>query len=571
MGRAVPVDDLPDSPQSGGRVVPADDLPTTSPAKHGFADTARMALKVFAPGLSNIMERPQEARNAVGGAVRGAGSGGATAMRVLPNALGGDNAQENAQRRKDMDSALQSMGADPESGTYQANKLLSEVALTAGAGGGLAGLLSKIPGVATKAPAILDAIRTSGMTANGMTGAKSLIPRMIGGGVTGGAAAGMINPEDATTGAVIGTAAPPVFMGAGKLGGAIVDKLKGPAQSADLTQAINKAREAGYVIPPTQAKPTLMNRLLEGMSGKITTAQNASARNQSVTNRLVSNEIGFPKDDKLTVDALEALRKQAGSAYADIGNSGVITPGKAYATALDDIAAPFLKAAEGFPGAKASPVLEIVESLKSPSFDASSAVAKIKELRTAADDAFRKGDTDIGRASKGAAKALEDAIEAHLETTGKAELLDGFRKARQLIAKTYSVEKALNTTTGNVDARKLAAMITKDKPLSGGLKDAGEFAQRFPKASQMPEAMGSLPQASPLDWTAAGGVSMATGNPLALAGVLARPVARFAALSSPVQNRLAQKPINGELAKALLQFQQPAYRIAPLAPAIAGD
>ena len=57
------------------------------------------------------------------------------------------------------------------------------------------------------------------------------------------------------------------------------------AGASGMMAAIQAARSQGYVIPPTQANPTLGNRLLEGMAGKLTTAQNASAANQGVTNR----------------------------------------------------------------------------------------------------------------------------------------------------------------------------------------------------------------------------------------------------------------------------------------------
>ena len=115
-------------------------------------------------------------------------------------------------------------------------------------------------------------------------------------------------------------------------------------------------------------------------------------------------------------------------------------------------------------------------------------------------------------------------------------------KSRELIAKTYSVEKALNTTTGNVDAKNLAKQLDKGKPLSGELKQAAEFAARFPKAAQTIEGMGSLPQTSPLDWAAFGGIGAATANPLMLLGVGARPAARAAVLSGPVQRGLQKAP-----------------------------
>jgi hypothetical protein len=76
------------------------------------------------------------------------------------------------------------------------------------------------------------------------------------------------------------------------------------------------------------------------------------------------------------------------------------------------------------------------------------------------------------RASKKAATALEDVLEGHLTTIGQPEALQAFKEARTMIAKTYTVEKALNQATGTVDARKLAAQLNKGKPLSGSTVNA---------------------------------------------------------------------------------------------------
>lgn len=242
-------------------------------------------------------------------------------------------------------------------------------------------------------------------------------------------------------------------------------------------------------------------------------------------------------------------------------------PTQSYADALDKIAAPFIKSASSFPNAKPSPVLSLVDELRAPNFDAGAAIEKIKQLRSAADDAFRSGTpgaTDVARASRSAATALEDAIEEHLKASGQATLLDAFRSAREQIAKTYSIEKALNQATGTIDAKKLAAQLQRGKPLSGELRQAAEFAGRFPKAAQTVEAMGSLPQTSPLDWGLAGGLSMATSNPLLLATAMARPAARAATLSPMVQNRLVQPAAGGMPALSNDALQQLMYRGAPV-------
>lgn len=513
---------------------------------------------------SLVQEVGQGLGNLAAGAVRGAGSIGATLLApvdIAKDALAGRglSLQSNRQRRADMDAGLQSLGAEPDSLLYKSGKLTGEIAGTLGAGGAAANVLSRVaPRAAAAAPGLVEALRTSGMTA----GAGGMGTRMAGGAITGGLSAGLVNPEDAGMGALMGGALPVVAKGAGMVGEKIGNTIRGPAQSADMAAAIQAARSQGYVIPPTQANPTLGNRLLEGLAGKLTTAQNASAANQGVTNRLAAEALGLPGDTKLTADVLKSVRDSAGQAYQAVSNAGTITPGAKYMQALDDIAAPHVKAMQGFPNAKASPVVELVDSLKSPSFDAGSAVAKIKELRSAADDAFRTGNTDIGRAAKKAAGALEDAIEDHLQAIGQPDALAALREARKTIAKTYTVEKALNQSSGTVDAKKLAAQLQKGKPLSGDLRSIAEFAARFPKASQAVEGMGSLPQTSPLDWFAGVGLSAATSSPLGLLSVAARPAARKAVLSPMVQNGLIQNQTPGLLSDpSLLQF---GYRAAPL-------
>lgn len=337
--------------------------------------------------------------------------------------------------------------------------------------------------------------------------------------------------KNVALGSTIGAAIPAV--------GSIPSMLRGKPPTPQMEQAVQQARNLGYVVPPTQANPSLLNRVMEGVAGKISTAQNASARNQEITNKLAAKSLGLPEETVITPDVISNLRNKAGEAYTKLGLSGQVIADKTYTKALDDIAKPYVVAMQGFPDAPPSPVIKLIDSLKSPSFDAGSAVEKIKQLRTAADDAFRTGNTDIARASRKAADAIENALETHLNKTNQADLLSKFRDARQLIAKTYTIEKAANQTTGTIDAKKLAAQLQKGKPLSGELKSIAQFSQAFPKASQVTETMGSLTQISPLDLAL--GLIGGVGTGGAGAGVvLARPALRAAALSEPVQNRLIQ-------------------------------
>lgn len=376
-----------------------------------------------------------------------------------------------------------------------------------------------------------------------------------------GAASGLLTPEEtgrtgtelykeqakqAAIGGGLGVALTPLQ----KLAGV----LRGPEQPAQMAGAIEKAREAGYVIPPTQAKGDIVNRLMEGVAGKATTAQNASAKNQEVTHKLVAKSLGLPEDEVILPEVLKDIRSVAGQAYAKLENIGTITPGKEYLESLNKIAGKATKAQEGFPNAPESPIIGLIDSLKSKSFDSSAAIAKIEDLRNTANKAFASGDSSLGRAARDASNLLEDTIEKHLETSKATDLLKDFRDARQLIAKSYSVEKALNPASGTVDARQLAAQLKRGKPLSEELKTVAQFASQFPKAAQVTEKMGSLPQISPVDMFAGGLASLLT-SPAAMAGVAARPALRAAALSEPIQNRLIQgakiSPEQANLAKLL--------------------
>jgi len=436
--------------------------------------------------------------------------------------------------------------------TAGAGKLAGEVAATLPVGGLLAKGVSAVPVVGGTALAPLaNALATAGGRAGGLTGAGGLATKVLGGGIVGGTGAAMIDPDMVGVGTAIGAAIPIVGAGVSKL-------LQPPKQSAEVVEAVKSALGHGYVIPPTQVDATLLNKALEGFSGKLTTAQNASLKNQEVTNKLAARSLGLPDDAIISTDVLNNIRRVAGESYAKVANTGVIKPTAAYKDALNKIAEPYIIASKGFPSADKSPVIGLVRSLKSSSFDAASAVEKIKHLRTAADDAFRAGNTDVGRASRSAANIIEAEVGEHLQKIGATDLLKEFQSGRRLIAKTFSIEKALNQTTGNVNAGQLAAQLAKGKPMSDELLDVARFSQRFKTATKTPESMGSLPQTSPLDWGVAAVTSATTGSALPVAGVLARPAARSLALSPLVQNRLVQDPNDINQLLQLLRTSTPA-------------
>lgn len=450
--------------------------------------------------------------------------------------------------------------------TNATGEIGGNVLATLPVGAGLGTLATKAGAPALGAAIASGGMRTGVEAAPGALGAiANMGTRMAGGAIAGGASAGLVDADSATTGAAIGAALPPVVKGLGAAGSALARTIRGPAAPESVRVAAEAARQAGYVIPPTQVKPSLGNRLLEGMSGKITTAQNASARNQEVTNRLAQRAIGAAE---LSPEGLQAVRNQANGAYSALGKAGEFSADDAFRQALQKVGAPSSKLKQDFPALANKELEGIVDSFSSTkNFDAQSAIEAIKELRAAQRAGIKSMDpatVAMARAKGKISDALEDLVERNLTAKGDEGLLTAYREARQTLAKVYDVEKALNPATGNVDAKKLGNLLKKGR-LTGDLKTAGEFAASFPKAAQTMENMGSLPQTSPLDWSAGLMASAASGSPLGMVGVAARPAARAMTLSPFVQNRLAQTQALPMLTQnAQRNLLQPLYRAGPV-------
>jgi hypothetical protein len=235
------------------------------------------------------------------------------------------------------------------------------------------------------------------------------------------------------------------------------------ATAARATQkqgAAQNANAAGYVIPPEDlGNAGTFTKVLQGVGGKIKTAQVASERNQSVTNDLARKALGVPDNVPLNAQTLADVRTKAGTAYDTIKNSGTVTADQTYTKALDDIAQKYTAASQAFPGAVKSEIPETVAALKQPQFSADGAVEMTKILRANSDKAFAGGDKGNGKALKDAADAIEGMLERHLQAAGNPDALSAFQDARALIAKTYSVQKGLNNATGRRCGRRTGEAV----------------------------------------------------------------------------------------------------------------
>jgi len=175
-------------------------------------------------------------------------------------------------------------------------------------------------------------------------------------------------------------------------------------------------------------------------------------------------------------------------------------------------------------------------------FSAKGGIAAITKLRQDAATNLRADDPQqnaLGYAQRGIAGHIEDLIDRNIAQTNPG-LIDQYRAARQLFAKSYDVESATNPATGDVSAARLGLLANRGKPLTGGLSKIADTALAFPKATQSPSRFGGVEPHSVLDIGAAL-AALKTGNvPLAV-GAIARPMARSVSLSPWYQALLAKQ------------------------------
>lgn len=386
-----------------------------------------------------------------------------------------------------------------------------------------------------------------------------------------GAGLGLAQPST-STGETLANTALGGAAGAGgqwlgnKISGWAANRLAGRQAAADAEESLNSARDAvlqrsraaGYVVPPTAANDSAAATALESISGKAATRQAAEAMNARVSNRLVAGDLGLPTNQPLTRDALEGVRKAAGSIYGTVEKAGTIVKDQAFQNDIQALTlggADLEKAAPGIGAQASEKVNQLAQSLlANPDVDAKDAVGLYRFLNEQAKGNFKAafgagGDSQalaLARAQKDAAESIGDLIQRHLTAQGQGDLATAWQNARTTIAKAYTAENALKGN--NVDAIRLAAQLRKGAPLSGGFRTVAEFGDQFGEAARVPKSGAGV---SKLAATVGGGgalTALLTGQPHLAAGLAAGAAAPYGirkAILSPLGQALLASPSYG--------------------------
>lgn len=549
MGRPVPAADLP-----GSNTVPEHDLPDSF---------APMVIK--SPTILDMLK--QDAGNVLAGAVRGAGSIGATILApydMAKDAIGGKglSLDANRQRRASIDEGLQSMGADPESTLYKAGKLGGEIAGTAGVGGAMANGLRAVS-QAPRVMALANALQTGGMRAGNVPGMQNALTRVAGGALSGGAQAGIVDPQDAASGALIGGAMPTAFKVAGetgklinRAGQSVAGKLgikPRPVVSQSVADLYQKAKSLGIDIPsdrivnnrPLNALSASLNYM--PFSGRMATEDKMFSQ----LNRALSRTVGQDSDN--VTMSLRNAAKDLGGKFDDTLKNNTLKVDEQFVndlvkheqtamSELDDKSAQIIKNQIDTILGKVGP---------DGSIDGQAAYNIKKTL-----DRIGNRNSSEAYYARDLKKSLMGALNRSLGPDKAAE----FSRVRQQYGNMLDLEGlAQNGAEGGISVGRLANM----KHINNQeLQDLADISAQFLKSRENPHGamqrvmMGGL-------GTAAAGAGAATGTLPLVGGALAAGRGLNSVLNSnALKNALADRP---EFFRGLLDFaSDPVVRSLPL-------
>lgn len=490
--------------------------------------------------------RKQTTANQVGGMIRGAGSIGATLLTPYDLLAGNTKSIGNPERRKAMDDGLTNLiGSDPTSGMYQGMKTGTEVAGTLGVGGAIAPAAKALGAV----PGVVTAIESAGMTGG------NLLSRSVGGAITGGASAGLINPQDAKTGTLIGGALPAATKVAGMVGEGIGSAAKAGVRaiagqaSPEVSALAKRAADLGIDIPadrlvnskPLDAVASALNYV--PFSGRAATERRMGEQLNQAASRLMGQD---------TPNINLAIRKagqELGAKFeTTLQNTGV----KFDKQLLTDVSDVFNRAEKelGSDALKAisSQVDDLVAKGSSGVIDGQAAY----NIKRTLDRIGNRNGPEAWHAIE-LKKVLMDGLNRSLGPTEAA----AFAQTRQQYGNMMALEKiAKNGVEGELSIARLANIknINND-----GLQELADIAAQFVKAREG--------QHGAMQRAIAGGATFATaGLPGVLAGAAAGRSVNAGLNSQAARNLLTGAVSQPNALQRLLSnsdLAQLGYRVAP--------
>lgn len=356
--------------------------------------------------------------------------------------------------------------------------------------------------------------------------------------------------------------------------------LENAQRSSAKGETIEALRANKIKLTPSELEAGPVSRTFAGLSGNARMEAMNRFSNSAELPKMAAKELGLPPETHLTTQVLksqaDALIDEGYAPLRDIRTP--MNTGGTFHNAL-------IRLRNEFGGQGSLPAVareaneEISQYLFDPrlglnrygmprprqNFNTADAMDNIRQLRETARGDFKKGGTDaiMGKVRLGIANALEDSIEQNLKNNpafrpsgsvaavgpnklDRTQLLEGFRRAREGLAKNYAVDNMLvDEASGLIDPVKAFNLRESGVKLTGNLNLIAEAGSKVYRRSTGVPSTGNPAPVSVVEGgmgLLGAGYGMGGGN--IGWGMAALPVARaggrHALLSEPMQNMLSR-------------------------------
>jgi hypothetical protein len=269
--------------------------------------------------------------------------------------------------------------------------------------------------------------------------------------------------------------------------------------------AIKTAIGEGYVFPPAEIpklgdRPGVTTAALAGEAGKIKLQQEASTRNQVVTNRLAAQDISLPPDTPLTEAAFDQARQAPAAVYNELAAAvPEVTYSPGFKAAAAKIGGPGSLAEEFYPSTATSPEIRALRGELAAHDSAPTPVVMkyIADLRFNANQNLKTvGDAQkhrLGLAQREAADLVEDELgnfvkNAPAHYAGRVKNAQAELKAMQANSATVPPYTPYGMELARQEAAKVAEIASYQKLLTDATAKGSALStlpDRFQAARQM--------------------------------------------------------------------------------------
>ena len=333
-------------------------------------------------------------------------------------------------------------------------------------------------------------------------------------------------------------------------------------------RAMQEVRQEGYRVFPTQARPAVINNLLEGWAGSASTGKELSIKNQPITNNKIKRGLGIDPLSDVDYASIDAVINREGQAYNAVREVPLqmkLTDN--FLKAADEVGGGGTEASKRFPGQASErwpgqfklPELQALKTdlMKAEGATPNEIIDLVRRLRKNGSTLLKSKDDPtkaaLGEANRKAADALDALMDKNLQDNGYGGLVDRYQQARKTIAQAYDIRASTNDFTGNVDAGHLLKLSEK-RPFTDYLRDIAQAASVSKKGMRTPEQVGGHPGLSSLEGSIAAAEMLSGKIPAGSAFLLRPMIAKIISSEAYQKAFVDKKGIPPALAKRLTQL-----------------